>query len=759
MIRCHLSVLLSVLLAAPVASPQTTGTLTQATLTQAATTGPNVVPEAAAVSSSLGALLGSNFSRSSSQYLSLPDPWASGDIDFGGTCLANLGTLVGAGGVISKDDGAEREWALYYDGAGNFTFEIFDGAGASRGSVDSTITPVAGEWVELAFYHDAAANELGISANGGAFATAATSGVAVDTDDPVEIGRYNGATYHEGMLASCGFWTRTLTLADSVELHNDGNGLQFVDLSDVLLTNNTAWWDLDESSGDRNEQGSSTLAKRARDYELDNSEYHSVADPFARGNVDVGYALWTTLKSLADAGNNDTFLAQWNDGIDVGFNISLARPDHGTKPNEAYFGMGDGAGGSAIGNSFASTFGGLSPGSSYFIYAFYDADGGGGTDYINISVNDGAVDSVTRSAVAVDSAALFTIGAKGIPGGYIDSRVDVIYRFTTLPTGAEVTTLYNSHVPLECSEVSLSTGVMSHCWPLNETSGVALEGDTTGNDVDLADNNTVTYGQGVGQLWLLDVNGVTGGGGPAASDSCGTWIVRDFEVDNTEHFTVLDPWSRIDVDIGYAAHVRAESLPGAGIVRLIAAQWLATDKGFFFSLRASDDGTCPNCFEFLMGDGGVNNRCRAQATTFGAASAGTRYFARAYYDQSEGTCHISVDDGVVDSAAMGGAVASDSAQPFTIGAWGTGNRPWDGPMGPHMRFTTLPTSGEWTALYNDGFRLTCAEADAALSVGVMSHCWNLEEGDEGNALEADITGNDVDLTNVNTVTTRNSCGT
>jgi len=450
------------------------------------------------------------FTRANSEYL-LGTDIPSGDISFGVACYVYLDTLVGDGGIISKDDGVDREWALYYDDAGTdvFTFEIFDGAGNSRGSVDATVVPVADTWIHLTAYHNAPANMLGISGNAEVFATAATSGVAVDTDDPIELGRFNGDTYHDGRLAVCGYWARTLSLDDARALIHGGDGLTYDGLAAGQLASLTAYWDLQETSGDRGEQGSSELTRAARTYVEASSEYHGIPDPFARGNVSFGYAAWVRSRELPGAAESDALWGQWKTvgGDSRGF---LAYILVSGSANEVQWALGDGGNNNrCIVN--AATHGAPVVGQWHLIYTFYDAAGGGND--CGISFDGGVIDYATKTGALGDSTASFTFGTTADVGLLADVDIGPRYRFTTLPSAGEVTILAASHVA--CSEVSLTTGVMSHCWDANETDGgVLVESATTGNGVNLTAVNTPGRTQGIGQLWLLDIGTVTGDTGP-----------------------------------------------------------------------------------------------------------------------------------------------------------------------------------------------------------------------------------------------------
>ena len=78
-------------------------------------------------------LVSADFTDGNSEYLSVADPWSSGDIDFSVGCWVMLDDLTGDLPIASKDDGTDQEWRLYYDDntTDAWVFEIFDGPSGS----------------------------------------------------------------------------------------------------------------------------------------------------------------------------------------------------------------------------------------------------------------------------------------------------------------------------------------------------------------------------------------------------------------------------------------------------------------------------------------------------------------------------------------------------------------------------------------------------------------------------------------------------
>lgn len=177
------------------------------------------------------------FTRANQEYLSRADnaDLSTGDIDYWFTAWVYLDSKPGNDmTIVSKDDGSpNREYRLYWEQAvDRFRFFAMDATGASIGTVDANTfgAPSTSTWYFVVGYHSATDNEIGISVNGGAFDTAATTGAAGDSTGAFYIGLYdNPATKSwDGRIDEVGFWKRAKPTANEVAaLYNGGNGLPY----------------------------------------------------------------------------------------------------------------------------------------------------------------------------------------------------------------------------------------------------------------------------------------------------------------------------------------------------------------------------------------------------------------------------------------------------------------------------------------------------------------------------------------------------
>ena len=207
-------------------------------------------------------------------------------------------------------------------------------------------------------------------------------------------------------------------------------------------------------------------------------------------------------------------------------------------------------------------------------------------------------------------------------------------------------------------------------WPLDEASGNAI--DAHGSN-DLTDTNTV----GV----------ATGKVGDA----------RDFELANTEYFTIADntDLSTGDIDFSVGAWVYAESLTGdaqilskwtnAGNQREYSLMYIASTGNFRF--RVSSDGTTA----------GVTAK---SATNFGTISTGVWYFVVGWHDAANNVIGISVNNSTAETAAHTTGVFNGTSA-FEMGTRSAADL-WDGIIDESFMTKEALTSSHRDWLYNGG---------------------------------------------------------
>lgn len=255
----------------------------------------------------------------------------------------------------------------------------------------------------------------------------------------------------------------------------------------ALIDNLISYWKLDEASGARyDSHGSNDLTDNntvvsatgkigtAADFEATNSEYLSITDnaSISTGDIDFTFSCWVYAESLV---NYPIILRK---GSDVNDNVEYVLY-YDTVNNALKFGVSGSASYQEVSSGSA-----LSTGTWYFIVCHHDSV----NNQLAISVNNGTLQTVSRTQGVDDGTFPFTIGASVGQSLYWDGLIDEVGFWKRVLTSQERTLLYNQGRGLAYPfTIDLSTCLISH-WKLDETSG--SRADSIGG-LTLADNNTV----------------------------------------------------------------------------------------------------------------------------------------------------------------------------------------------------------------------------------------------------------------------------
>lgn len=210
------------------------------------------------------------------------------------------------------------------------------------------------------------------------------------------------------------------------------------------ITDATAYWNLDEASGTRLDQlngcggsgcdltDNNTVTQAtgkvgsAASFASASSEFLSRADDatLSMGDIDYSFTAWVYLDSL-------------------GATQAIVGKDNGTSEYLLYItasNLGDYEN-ADVNFVIANTFGALTTGTWYFLFAYHDAVG----NQIGISVNDGTIDTASTTVPGVDGTDEFRIGARsaGTPL-YLNGRIDEVLLIKRKLPATEVTCIYNS---------------------------------------------------------------------------------------------------------------------------------------------------------------------------------------------------------------------------------------------------------------------------------------------------------------------------
>lgn len=184
------------------------------------------------------------------------------------------------------------EYALFLNSGGYVTFQIEDGVASNSVTPPEKLVP--SRWYFLAFWYDSAKDEIGVQIDERRYTGASANG-SQDTASALHIGRDNQASPaypFKGRMSRFGFWKRLLTPAELLELYNFGQGLGYSELSADLLTSLSAYWNLDESSGTREDSHSTNdLTQNGGVTSLDTGPGNPTIYPLLMQEPSIGFAL------------------------------------------------------------------------------------------------------------------------------------------------------------------------------------------------------------------------------------------------------------------------------------------------------------------------------------------------------------------------------------------------------------------------------------------------------------------------------------
>ncbi len=225
----------------------------------------------------------------------------------------------------------------------------------------------------------------------------------------------------------------------------------------TLNTGLIAYWQLGEASGSRADVEPTGTAQNLTDnntvtqttgklgnaafFTAANNEYLSHADSadLSVGDIDFTITAWFKATTLI---GDSTIASHWSVSPSqqrawrLFFNSTLGKMEFDVSPD-----------GIVSTTRTAITAGLPSTNVWYFIAAWHDSV----SNTINISINNGGVDSSSHSTGVKDSTATFDIGARGASSDEWDGAIDDVGFWKKVLTPAELTELYNSGNGKQCA--------------------------------------------------------------------------------------------------------------------------------------------------------------------------------------------------------------------------------------------------------------------------------------------------------------------
>jgi hypothetical protein len=177
-----------------------------------------------------------DFESSASEYLSAANAICgpiqfSGNQDFTVAFWCNMESKTGDPAMVSKFEGSQRSWEVWYNSAADLIEFTVSGNGTTRSAVTSLLAMTVGLYRLVYCWHDATADTINIKLDNGAVAsTSHTTGVFNSTT-PFIVGAEPSAgsavSYFDGLIDELGIWNRVLTGAEIITLYNTNAGITY----------------------------------------------------------------------------------------------------------------------------------------------------------------------------------------------------------------------------------------------------------------------------------------------------------------------------------------------------------------------------------------------------------------------------------------------------------------------------------------------------------------------------------------------------
>lgn len=184
----------------------------------------------------------------------------TGDIDFSWVGWVYLDSEAASLTVYNKTLAGVGEFQLRYDQPSDrFFFYVADLSTFDSVTANTFGAVTTGTWYFISTYHNAAANEIGISVNNGAYDTTATAISPTTNTTALSFGSFGVINYFDGRMQSFGFAKSILSAANITSFYNAGAGKKWCQLTSTEQALFTGWWELGEASGNRADSTANAL--------------------------------------------------------------------------------------------------------------------------------------------------------------------------------------------------------------------------------------------------------------------------------------------------------------------------------------------------------------------------------------------------------------------------------------------------------------------------------------------------------------------
>lgn len=134
--------------------------------------------------------------------------------------------------LINKDNnGAAREWSLYYANDNPKTFSFYVVRGGVVEIRAASLIPTTSTWYLVQAWHDNSDNSIYIRVNDGTIHTTSLGGTPSATAAALELGKRSSALFHNGLMDEVFYFKNRVPTTDDLDfMYNGGSGRTYSEL-------------------------------------------------------------------------------------------------------------------------------------------------------------------------------------------------------------------------------------------------------------------------------------------------------------------------------------------------------------------------------------------------------------------------------------------------------------------------------------------------------------------------------------------------
>ena len=535
----------------------------------------------------------------------------------------------------------------------------------------------------------------------------------------------SAGTFLNGRIDSLGLWSKVLSTAEIASLYNSGRGQTYSDLDSTEQTNLTSWYGFNEENGTRYDaKGSNHLSQAF----VDIISPTLLNGGFETAGTNVGTVSNVPTSTVVRLTNVVTVVTSINHGLSSTNVVTITGFTDSTLNATSV----------AVTVVNATTFSYTKAGSDVTLVA----DTGGRVTTAIFGTWSFLANAVTGSLASVNSATplvgTYSLTLTGVTSGYISATQTVMtigkkYKITLLAKAASGTPSYSLR------DVGGGTTYITQA---TTTSAVTYTHYITASSTTLSlviasagvidfDTFTVTSSE-------IQSNTGIAAGLTTDGNLCASFNGSSQYLSVASNATLQS--GNFDFEVGCWVNLNSKAALAIFMIKgTNPVNANTTEYSLYYS--ASDDR-----FRFVTSDGSTAT-LPATADVLGSPSVNTWYFIRGWYTSADNTAHISINNGTANTQVEGYTPTATNLA-LNIGASTTAAQYTNGRMDGSYFIKRVLTTGEATAMFNNGKGVKYAGLPSTVSADATLSFWNLDmySAGTGAVTRTDSTANANNLT-------------